>query len=291
MSALTDDIRAKASAIISDANAIDAQGGGNAPSWPSPVDCLAGAFCLSRGSLDTPFDFFEVKMNEYERLNYTAPSGSILIFGDSLTNFWAADYLSAFAVNLGCYGMGYRHLIRAMMRGWEDDAHQLSQPISGGGIQGMLHRAGAVVIHGCGGNALDQEIAGGRTLAQALANIDYALQNTGGLAGSLTGKGVIVCNPPTVGTDSNASNANLYTVNETIIKKYFSGKSGWAVVDVNETLAPGWHANGGAVLASQYQLTDNTTGGGPSNDHGNKAFNDVIKAGIIAGLASVGVTA
>lgn len=219
-----DDIRASAESIRLAANQAEATDQSPLPPPQfSPVNCLAGTNAASRGGLNVAHEFFQIKNNEFERLNFTFQPGGVVLLGCSFTNYIASSYVHPQCINLGTFGTGLRHQLQ-----------QLTRP----GIQAILERAGVVVIYGLMANTIGQEMSAPTncTEAQMLANVDYMLE---GLAGWFTGRGIFVAGTPQIVAHQSpfVTNERNATCNG-YIQNHFGSKPGWSVVDVNDTLAP-----------------------------------------------------
>lgn len=150
-----------------------------------------------------------------------APSGSIMLLGDSmLANIRAAE-ISPFAVNLGISGESIR---QALYRINDVDINNAPN---------LIHRAGAVVIL-TGINDGSDSRNGSQTNAADTVKIIYDK-----MSGWLTGKVVIVklvkLNTSVFTTPSNTDFVDRVN---TWIDTEFGSRSGFVIVDVNPIVAP-----------------------------------------------------
>lgn len=256
---ITQNIRNLISQILAECDVLDATP--TPPPAPSPtippaLDCLAG-------TIPPATNQYADELSETAWLNLratyrttmkNAPSGSIVLIGDSMVERMSASAISPYAVNLGISGESIRQLIYRVN---ETDIN--NQP-------NLIHRAGAVVIL-TGVNDLSDPRNG--TQANAAATVNFVYDR---LKNWLTGK-VIICKiiPVDQAVFSTPSNsAGIAPVNAWIDAN-FGNKPNVRIVDVNATLAPQ------GSLLPQYHV---------DGQHLNSAGNEILQNAIKVALAS-----
>lgn len=203
------------------------------PTLPTAVDCLAGT-----NPNWTSSNMYSDELNETAWINArngfkvtmsTAPSGSIMLLGDSMLANLYEEEISPYALNFGISGESSRQLLYRLN---ENDSN---------GQPNLIHRAGAVVLLTGINDGSDS-----RNGSQSNAAITVT-QIYDKISGWLTGKVVIVklvkLNTSVFSTPSNTAFVDY--VNNWITTE-FGGRSGFAIVDVNPTVAPS------GTLLSQY---------------------------------------
>lgn len=219
--ALADDIDALAITLEGE-NVCDPE---DPPSSPTPVDCLAGTNPSWNSS-----NMYSDELNETAWLNArttfrttmaNAPSGSIMLLGDSMLANIDEEEISEHAINFGISGESIRQLL-----------YRINDPDINN-APNLIHRAGAVVIL-TGINDGSDSRNGTQSNAAATVNIVYDK-----LSGWLTGKVVIVklvkLNTSVFSTPSNT--AFVDAVNSWIDTEFGSNPN-VRIVDVNPTVAP-----------------------------------------------------
>lgn len=257
MSQQTDSIISKANEIAALASSIASYvppgggGGGDPLAWPSPVDCL-GTLPSLPGMMD-PETYHYYASNTYSSRRATnTPDGSVLFYGDSITEAMAVNDITPFGVNMGIGGQYMRGLLNGINTGANDP----------------IHRAGACVV--CiGVNDLGSSYYASKQ--NAADTVVWMWENQ--LAPAMTGKWVVVKILP-VDTALNPSvlNSQIVTVN-TYLQNKFQNNTNVRLVDVNATLAPS------GVLLSQYHIGDGL--------HLNGAGYAVLKPAIKSALDSL----
>lgn len=257
----TQNIRALVAQILVECDAIDAIPPAPPPptTIPPALDCLAGTVppATNQYSDEMAETAWLNLRNTYRTTMKNAPSGSIVLIGDSMIERMTAASISPYAVNLGISGESIRQLIYRIN---ENDIN--NQP-------NLIHRAGAVVIL-TGVNDLSDPRNG--TQANAAATVNFVYDR---LAKWLTGK-VIICK--LIPVDSNvfstpSNSAGIAPVNAWMDAN-FSNKPNVRIVDVNATLAPQ------GSLLPQYHV---------DGQHLSAAGYDVLYAGINAAKTSLGL--
>lgn len=106
-------------------------GGGGALTWPTGRNCIPGTQPSGPFLVPGDTDSGAVNLTYYDRLCDGMPSGSVMFFGDSLTQAMPVCAASPFGINLGYGGRSTRRLIHHMIR---------PQAVA------AMQRAGALVI-------------------------------------------------------------------------------------------------------------------------------------------------
>lgn len=262
MSAQTDSIIAAANHAKTDMDAliataasiasyVPAGGGGGSLQWPQAIDCL-GSFPSIPGMID-PETYHYAASNVYSARRATnTHDGSVLFYGDSITEAMAVNDITPFGINMGIGGQYLRGLLNGINTGTNDP----------------IHRAGACVV--CiGVNDLGSAYYASKQ--NAADTVVWMWENQ--FSPAITGKWVIIKILP-VDTSLNPSvlNSQIVTVN-TYLQNKFSGNTNVRLVDVNATLAPS------GVLLPQYHIGDGL--------HLSAAGYSVLKPAIKAALDSL----
>ena len=231
MGAETDSIIQKSGEIASLAQAISGyvpQGSVGTVTWPQPLDCL-GNFPSIPTMVDTEtYHYYASNIYSGRRAANTR-DGSILFYGDSITEAMAVNDITPFGVNLGIGGQYMRGLINGINTGANDP----------------IHRAGACVV--CiGVNDLGSSYYA--TKQNAADTVVWIWQNQ--FSPAMTGKWVVIkILPVDSALNPSVLNSQIVTVNNYLQGK-FAGNPNVRLVDVNATLAPA------GVLLPQYHIGD-----------------------------------
>jgi lysophospholipase L1-like esterase len=235
-----------------------------APTLPPALDCLAGVIPPATNQYaDEMVETAWINLrNIYRTTMKNAPSGSIVLIGDSMVERMTASQISPYAVNLGISGESIRQFIYRLN---ENDINNQSN---------LIHRAGAVVIL-TGVNDLSDPRNGTQANASATVNFVYNRIKTW-----LTGK-VVICKliPVDANVFSTPSNPLGIAPVNAWIDANFSNNPNVRIVDVNHILAPN-----GSLLPEHHNgdgqhLVTNTP---------NKGY-AVLNDGIKAALTSLGI--
>lgn len=246
---ITQNIRNLVAQILTECDILDAAPAPAPAPAPSPaiplaLDCLAGTIppATNQYADELAETAWLNLRNTYRTTMKNAPSGSIVLIGDSMIERMTASSISAYAVNLGISGESIRQLIYRIN---ENDIN--NQP-------NLIHRAGAVVIL-TGVNDLSDARNG--TPTNAATTVEFVYDR---LKNWLTGK-VIICKliPVDSTVFSIPTNASIAHVN-TWIDTNFANKPNVKIVDVNATLAPQgsllpqYHVDGQHLSAAGYDV-------------------------------------
>ena len=239
-------IRNLVAQILAECDAIDAIPPAPPPptTIPPALDCLAGTIppATNQYSDELAETAWLNLRNTYRTTMKNAPSGSIVLIGDSMIERMTASRISQYAVNLGISGESIRQLIYRIN---ENDIN--NQP-------NLIHRAGGVVIL-TGVNDLSDARNG--TPTNAALTVEFVYDR---LKNWLTGK-VIICKliPVDSGVFLIPTNASIAHVNAWI-QTNFGSLPNVRVVDVNATLAPQgsllpqYHVDGQHLSAAGYDV-------------------------------------
>lgn len=253
----TQNIRNLVAQILAECDAQDAAPP-SIPTIPQTLDCLAGTVPAATNMYADELSetAWLDHRNIYRTTMKNAPSGSIVLLGDSMVERMNVSAISPYAVNLGIAGESIRQLIYRIN---ETDIN--NQP-------NLIHRAGAVVVM-TGVNDLSDARNG--TPTNAALTVEFVYDR---LKNWLTGK-VIICKliPVDSGVFSIPTNASIVHVN-TWIQTNFGSLPNVRIVDVNATLAP----NGS--LLPEYHV---------DGQHLSAAGYNILEAGILAAKASLGL--
>lgn len=239
--------------ILAECDAIDGQSTESPSNTPAPIDCLAGTVppATNMYSDELSESAWLNKRASYRTVMKNAPSGSIVMIGDSMIERMNASDVSTYAVNLGISGESIRQILYRIN---ETDVD--NQP-------NLIHRAGAVVIL-TGVNDLSDQRNG--TPTNAAETVEFCYNR---LKGWLTGN-VVICK--LIPVDSNVfsipTNASIAHVNNWI-QTNFGNLPNVRIIDVNATLAPQ------GSLLPQYHVD-----GQHLNDSGNNILQNAIKYAI-----------
>jgi lysophospholipase L1-like esterase len=247
----TQTIRNLVAQIISECDLID--NNETTPTTPVAMDCLAGTIPPATNMYaDELVETAWLNLrNTYRTTMKNAPSGSIVLIGDSMIERQNLLNVSSKAVNLGISGESIRQLVYRVN---ETDASNAPN---------LIHRAGAVVIL-TGVNDLSDPRNGSPT--NAAQTVEFVYDR---LKLWLTGN-VVICKliPVDANVFSVPTNASIAHVNAWIDVN-FANKPNIRIVDVNATLAP----NGS--LLPQYHVD-----GQHLNDAGNAVLQNAIRTAL-----------